>query len=237
MSSDEFKFVTPGMFDYLDKKRDVLEARRQEAGVQARWEETLSVNWPHNDCGLDGVAASTLDRALRNYREALQILIPMTKFPVLDVDSIKRVHARMMAGLSEEAGEFRGGDMAPLTPEHDPPDPRAVAWSVHHLLDWTAADSFAELHAIQQAALVLVRLLDIAPFTDGSARTCRCIANFYLIKAQFPPAILTPQEEASYRGAVNAGLTMDTTPLTTLLANAVARTMDFCLHGSAKEPR
>lgn len=237
MSTDEFKFVTPGMFDYLDKKRDALEARREEADVRSRYEHIVSVDWPRHDCALDGVPVSLFDHAVKNHRQASTLLFSRAKLPALDLESLKEIHACMMAGLSREAGKFRSAETAPLTGDHDPPDSRAVESGVRHLLEWTSADSFGELHAIQQAALVLIRLLDLAPFTDGNSRTCRCIANIFLNRAQFPPAVVRLQEETAYREAVEAGLKMDTTALTTVLANAVARNLDFCLHGSKVEPQ
>lgn len=232
MSSHEFKFVSEGMFHQLDLKKDDFRAKQGDPQVSGRCGRILSVDWGSNDCRLDGVAESLFGRAVENHQNATLWLTSQSNATTLHIDLIKEVHFRMMAGLSENAGIFRTGEIAPLTTNHEPCDGGSIESSTRHLLEWVSAESFGELHPVQQAALVLVRLLDIYPFAEGTPRTCRVLSNLFLIKAGFPPAIFLPNEVDLYEQAIEAGFGMDTTKLTSHIAAALTRTLDFCLRGS-----
>ncbi len=237
MSSEEFKFVTTGMFDYLDKKRDEFQSRHSEPKVSERYEWMLSSEWALNDCALDGVDEALRVQAIENHQNAVALMLSRPEEQPLTPDTVKEVHSMMMVGLDEEAGTFRSGIVAPLTSQHVPTDPERIEPAISQLLAWISADSFAELHPMQQSALVLIRLLDIFPFTQGTARTCRSLANFFVLRSGFPPAIIRVKDAEAYRRAVDAGLAMDTSPLTTLIANAVQRVLDFSLTGSIEPSR
>jgi Fic family protein len=218
-----------GMFHELDIKLEEFRGKASDPQVSGRYELILSTEWASNDCRLDGVTEALLEQAIENHQNATALLMSRGENDLPSFPDIKEIHAMMMDGLSSEAGEFRTGSVTPLSADHQPPEPDAIEAVIGRLQEWASADSFLELHPIQQSALVLVRLLDIYPFTDGTPRTCRVVANSCLIRASFPPAIFMLNEYSQYQQAIEAGLAMDTSKLTSRIAGSVARTLDYCL--------
>lgn len=236
MSSQDFKFAGQGMFHQLDEKLAGFREKKSDPQVNGRYELMLSTQWASNDCQLDGLTASQMEKAIENHQNATALLMSKPDGILIDCFLILDVHSMMMNRLSEEAGEFRAGTIAPLSVNHEPPDPTAIKSAILNLLEWASADSFLELHPVQQMALVLVRLLDIYPFTDGTPRTSRVVANHYLMRAGFPPAIFLSREAALYEEAIEAGLAMDTTKLTARIVDSIGRTLDYCLSGRSESP-
>ena len=225
-----------GLFHELDGKLQEFRDKKGDPEVDGRYELILSTEWATNDCELDGVSGPLLQKAIENHQNAAALLMSRPEAVFQDPPLIKDFHSIMMEGLSDEAGQFRPGGIVPLTVDHQPPDADAVEAAISRLLEWISADSFRELHPIQQTGLVLVRLLDIYPFSDGTPRTCRVTANSCLIRAGFPPAIFQFREASLYQRAVEAGFAMDTTGLTSGIAASIARTLDYCLTGTLKSP-
>ncbi|MBZ5536883.1 MAG: Fic family protein [Acidobacteriia bacterium] len=232
--SHETHFIGKGMFHELDGKLQEFLEKRADPEVNGRYELILSNEWASNDCQLDGVAGSPLEKAIENHQNATALLMSRPEPVVQGLSLIKDIHSMMMDGLSDEAGQFRIGGIVPLSVGHQPPEADGIEAAMGRLLEWVSADSFLELHPVQQAALVLVRLLDIYPFADGTPRTCRVMANSGLIRAGFPPAIFYFGEASLYKQAIEAGLAMDTTRLTTRIAASLARTLEYCLTGTLK---
>lgn len=222
------------MFHQLDEKLAGFREKKSDPQVNGRYEWVLSTQWASNDCQLDGLTASQMEKAVENHQNAIALLMSKPDGIRMDCSLILDVHSMMMNGLSEEAGQIRTGLIAPLSANHEPPDPTAIESAMLNLLEWTSADSFLELHPVQQMALVLVRLLDIYPFTDGTPRTSRVVANHYLMSAGFPPAIFLSREAVLYGEAIEAGLAMDTTRLTARIVDAISRTLDYCLSGGSE---
>jgi Fic family protein len=225
MSSSEFQLFSRGMFHELDERLAVFLARQNEPMVTAQYERVVADEWSRLDCRLDGMSSPDLETAIDNHRKATTILLSKD-VEALNSGVLRDVHSMMVVGLSKEGGVFRAGEIAPLAESHEPSDPASIESGLRNLFEWTAADSFAELHPVQQTALVLVRLLDICPFTDATQRTSRVLSNWYLIKAGFPPAIIAEEEWPNYHRAVEAAFRMDTTLLTALVSRCVARTLD-----------
>jgi fido (protein-threonine AMPylation protein) len=233
MSSQDFHLVKQGMFYVMDERLRAFQARQGDSSVKGRYESILADEWAVNDCRLDAVAASDFERAVENHQNATALMLSRPVIGLLDMAIIRDVHSMMAFGLSEEAGVFRDKEMSPLFENHVPVESAAIEAALTHLVEWTSADSFAELHPIQQTALVLIRLLDIYPFPDATPRTCRLLANGYLLGAGFPPAIFWPENGNEYQQAVQAGLVMDTSKLTAVLANSLTHIFDLCLEETA----
>lgn len=229
MPSDELKFVTPGMFHRSDEMREAFQARLQDPPVNARYRSILKIDWAENDCRLDGVAEARLSRAIENHQRATALLLSKAEKEPLSASLIQTIHRLMVEGLDPEGGRFRRGEVAPLSVNHEPSHPAVIEPALHRMLEWTTADSFAELHPFQQSALVLIRLLDVYPFTAATPRTCRVFANLPLLKAKFSPAIFLATQAEPFQQAIEAGFAMDTSRLTSLIADSVRRIFEACL--------
>lgn len=90
---------------------------------------------------------------------------------------------------------------------------------------WFGAESFTELHAVEQASIVLLRLLELRPFPEANERVALVGASLHTLRCGLPPIIIRPEMQAAYRSAIDEGFKMNTKPMVELMAEAVERTV------------
>ncbi|HJZ69469.1 MAG TPA: hypothetical protein VKF81_15200 [Blastocatellia bacterium] len=90
---------------------------------------------------------------------------------------------------------------------------------------WFAADSFSELHPVEQASIVLLRLIDIRPFEQLNEQTALVAASLFTLRSELPPIIVRPQSQIAYRAALDEGDQMNTKPMVEFVAESVERSL------------
>jgi Fic family protein len=90
---------------------------------------------------------------------------------------------------------------------------------------WFSADSFAELHPIEQASIVFLRLIEIRPFEDRNARTALVAASVFTLRSGLPPIIIDPATAPAYSNALNEGLRMNTKPMVEFVAQSIEESL------------
>jgi len=88
---------------------------------------------------------------------------------------------------------------------------------------WFTADSFVELHPIEQASIVLLRLIDIKPFDQTNERTALVAASLFTLRSGLPPIIIEPDAQPAYRAALEEGLRMNTKPMVEFVADSIGK--------------
>ncbi|MBI3651845.1 MAG: Fic family protein [Acidobacteria bacterium] len=116
--------------------------------------------------------------------------------------------------------EFRQTD-SNLSPVRAAHLPRIV----ENACRWFAMASFAELNPIEQAAIALLRLLEIVPFERHNQRTSLIAASLFLLRSELPPLIFKPEQDAAYTAARREGLHLNTQPMVELIAASVEQTL------------
>ena len=119
---------------------------------------------------------------------------------------------------------LRVAPMAGQVPGHNPARPDALPGLLERTLDWFTAESFIELHPIEQAALAHVRFLDLQLFPGENTRLSRFVADFYLIKGDLPPLIIVDATNR-YKAALHQALSMNTQSLIDLLIESTEGTL------------
>jgi len=102
----------------------------------------------------------------------------------------------------------------------------AVTARINAFCEWTAADSFRELNALEQAAIIVLRLLEIRPFEEGNLAAAIGAASLFTIRAGWPPIIISELLRPRFNPAVGEGLKMNTRPLVDLLAESLYESLD-----------
>lgn len=148
---------------------------------------------------------------------------------VFTSEILKQLHALIMVGIDEQAGFYRSTLGKSISQGHSPADPEVLSILVDNALDWFSAESFAELHPLEQAWLVHLRIMDLQPFATANGRIARLIASFYAQKANICPIIIRASEREIYNYAVNNSLMMITQPGVELLARSAIQTYDEIL--------
>jgi Fic family protein len=134
---------------------------------------------------------------------------------------------RTLTGVSPDEDVFRKSEPLSISAKHDPAPAVILPRMLDNAFDWFSTDSFNELHPVERASIVYLRLLDLHPFPVGTEATALLAASFYTEKAGFPPLIIYTDEMtlARYDNVLDAAFGMLTQPLVELFAEMLRRTM------------
>lgn len=102
----------------------------------------------------------------------------------------------------------------PISPEHLPA-------AVEAACRWYTAESFAELHPVEQASIVLLRLIELQPFDQANSRTALVAASLFTLRSELPPLIVRTEMQPAYHAAIDEGSRMNTKPMVEMVAEAV----------------
>ncbi len=94
---------------------------------------------------------------------------------------------------------------------------------------WLNEVSARELRPAQQGALVLARLVEIAPFDDGNGRVSRLACSHLMVRAGARPPILEGSDRVRLDEALQAAFALHTEPLVGLLDEASGRALDVMI--------
>ena len=78
------------------------------------------------------------------------------------------------------------------------------------------------IHSIERAAKVHADFVGIHPFIDGNGRTSRLLMNLELMKAGYPPCVITVENRLTYYEALDQWMAFGKTEVfNQFVANAV----------------
>ena len=235
-----FELKTRRLFAGIIGQRDRWTKRRGAPGANLAFERLTGEVWAGHNCALDqpgeGVDAEPESRQgegrrqqechVKAWRWFLERAQPSAAPTSTD---LRNLHSRLMGQSEGRPSDYRQGSAAPLLESHDPAEPELVPQLVDTALEWCRADSFAEMHEVEQAALVLLKLTDIQPFDRHNGKTLRLFSNFFLVRAGYPPAVIRSELAGKYSMALQKALCYQTGPLVELLTESVAFSLGYCL--------
>lgn len=126
--------------------------------------------------------------------------------------------------LTDSESLFRETEASAINDAHDPPLARMVPRLLDNAMGWFATEGFAEMNAVEQAALVHLRLLDLQPFAAANLATAVLAASFYLERAGLPPLIFDTKD-ARYTAALESAFRMLTQHLVDYFAASLTQTI------------
>ena len=126
--------------------------------------------------------------------------------------------------LANNESLFREREAIPINGAHDPPLARMVPRLLDNAFGWFASEGFAEMNAVEQAALVHLRLLDLQPFAAANLTTATLAASFYLERAGLPPLLFDPHE-TRYAAALESAFRLLTQHLVDYFAASLTQTI------------
>jgi Fic family protein len=123
--------------------------------------------------------------------------------------------------------ELRKNEPRPLNAMHDPTPAILLPKMIDNAFDWFTTESFAELHPVEQASVVYLRLMDLYPFAQATEPTAMLVAGFYTERAGLPPLVITSDDitQARFAQAFEAAFRMLTQPLVELFAEMLRSAM------------
>src|SRR5262249_37783871 len=150
-------------------------------------------------------------------------LEPVAKF---GLERLLEMH-RVLIGAPCDQDVFRKTEASPIYPMHDPAPALIVSRMLDNAFDWFGTDSFSELHPVERASIVYLRLLDLQPFPSATETTALLAASFYVESTGFPPLVIFSDETTMerYANALEAAFRMLTQPLVEFFAEMLKVTM------------
>jgi Fic family protein len=163
--------------------------------------------------------------AAQHLSQAVSAVEQETSRPELTVELLLDLHRVALGEGDEAAGRFRRTEINPLYRQHQPAKPHELPRMVELALEWFSAQSIAELHPVEQAALVHLRLYELQPFGKEGGRITRLAASLYTMRSGLPPLIVQAGDAETYYQALLTGFQMATQPLVELFARSLGRTL------------
>jgi hypothetical protein len=184
----------------------------------------------------EGVARAEQGIEAARLREAAELVARWASEPEagFTFDRLLALH-RTLIGAEAEADVLRKADAPPINAMHDPAPALIVPRMLDNAFDWFSTDSFRELHPVEQASVVYLRLLDLHPFPAHTEMTALLAAGFYTERAALPPLIVFADDatRTRYRQALDAAFRMLTQPLVEFFADMLRRAMTIRCGGAA----
>ena len=128
------------------------------------------------------------------------------------------------------AGQLRQAEAQRLYRGQDCAPPEFIERSLDNLEDWLSAESFTQIHPIEQCALAMTRVIDVWPFEFGNITVALILGNLSLRNAGLAPFFVLPEHSAEFEKAIAQAMTIDMQPL----INAIYRTVRKEIEALAK---
>jgi Fic family protein len=180
--------------------------------------------------GLDVSAAlPQADAWLSAYEGATGVTAARESLTAVTKDNLLRVHALLFQDRSG-AGQWRHTALKPIYRGQDCAPPEFIERSIENLITWLTAESYMQIHPIEQCALAMTRIIDVWPFEFGNATVALVVGNLPLRNAGLPPFFVLPENRSEFEKAVAQAMTIDMQPL----INAIYRTVKKEMEALAK---
>jgi hypothetical protein len=164
----------------------------------------------------------------RRLREAAELVSAWAADPEgkFGVERLLELH-RAVIGASVDSDILRKTEPPPVIAAHEPAPALILPRMLDNAFDWFDTESFRDLHPVERAAVVYLRLLDLHPFSSHTETTATLAAGFYTEREGMPPLVIFADDltQARYARALEAAFRMLTQPLVELFAEMLTRVM------------
>lgn len=116
---------------------------------------------------------------------------------------ICNIHQLILKNIDDDnAGRYHQQNVLISGATTTPPNYTLLNDKMAQLVDWYNIDAY-KLHPIERAAKVHADFVGIHPFIDGNGRTSRLLMNLELLKAGYPPCVITVENRLAYYEALD----------------------------------
>jgi Fic family protein len=140
-------------------------------------------------------------------------------------EAILGAHALAFPGRSG-AGRLRQTARQPLYRGQDCAPPEFIENSIDNLVGWLTAESFSQIHPIEQCALTITRFVDVWPFEFGNFTVALLFGNLALRRAGLAPFFVLPEHRKEFDRAIAQAMTIDMQPLINAIFQTVRKEME-----------
>ena len=198
------------MFETIDDLKKKLDQHRPlSPSIVKNLQEDLIVRWTYHSNAIEGNTLTLLEtkvvlegitvggKALREHFEAIN-----HRNAIYYVEDIIRKEEPFSEWQIRNAGRYRQQNVLISGATSTPPDYTLLNDKMTQLVDWYNSEAH-KLHPIERAAKVHADFVGIHPFIDGNGRTSRLLMNLELLKAGYPPCVITVESRLAYYEALD----------------------------------
>ena len=120
---------------------------------------------------------------------------------------------------TESAGKYRERNVIITGTDFTPPTPTEVPRAMQEFLN--SLPSLRQLHPVEYAAMLHLKLVSIHPFIDGNGRTARLLMNLALLQSGYPITIIPPIIRGDYISALRDSNSGDNKPFINFISCCV----------------
>lgn len=230
------------MFETIDSLKNKLDAQHPlSPSVVKNLQEDLILRWTYHSNAIEGNTLTLLEtkvvlegitvggKALREHFEAINhrnaiyyVEDIIKKEEPFSEWQIRNIHQLILKNIDDDnAGRYRQQNVLISGATNIPPDYTLLNDKMAHFVDWYNSES-SQLHPIERAAKVHADFVGIHPFIDGNGRTSRLLMNLELMKAGYPPCVITVENRLTYYEALDQWMAFGKTEVfNQFVANAV----------------
>jgi Fic family protein len=206
--------------DVEDRTQDLADLLRSEPALAQEFLRKYELSWVYHENALEGVIFSGQEieqayenqplaeassvatlRAVRNYKLAIERVRgeAATRRMKIDLSLVKELCETLRAGPEPRPPtEYRKEMPLHRAYFHDIAQPAKIAGQLAKLMDWCQSPEFRAAHAIQKASKLHHAFMQVYPYTDGSGKIARLLANLILIHHGYQPCIFHSIDRQRY---------------------------------------
>jgi Fic family protein len=234
----------------ISRHKAQLDTRRPlSASAAARLKAYFDVEWTYHTNAIEGstltmreteallrhglpIGGKTRREYLEatNHKHAIDFVESLARGAELPTEIVvQQIHTLILKTIDDdEAGRYRRGLSRISGSAHTPPKPEAVPTLMRDFAQWLTQTALT-LPPIESAAHAHLRLVNIHPFTYSNGRTARLLMNLWLLRAGFPPAIISSADRLRYHATLDEAHAGNSQPFVALVTEAVERSLAIAL--------
>lgn len=207
--------------DIEDRTQDLAELLRDEPALAHEFLRKYELSWIYHENALEGVVFSGQEietalahqpvaeasavsafRDVRNFKAAIDVVraeAAAKKPPRITLALVKKLYETLHAGIESRAvADYRKEIPLHRAYFHEIAQPAKVPALLAELLESSESPEFKRAHAIQKASKLQHAFMQIYPFTEGSGKIARLLANLLLIHDGYQPCIVHTIDRQRY---------------------------------------
>ncbi len=131
--------------------------------------------------------------------------------------------------VADPENSYRQGSSQPLTSSHEPVDPVLIPGAMERFFEWVRSPSFADMHVVEQMSLSQMRLYEINPFSQDSARIVSLFSCYFLVRSDYLIPLYEVEELAKFYQALEEAFQLSSEALVRFNVQACHRAYDYVL--------
>ena len=206
--------------DIDDRTQDLADLLKHQPAVAQEFSNKYELSWIYHDSALEGVVytgqeieialagqllaevgSMAMFRDIRNAKAAIEVVRAeaASKKLKISLPLVKQLYATLHAGNEARANaDFRKDIPLHRAYFHEIAQPGQIAAKLGEFLEVCESADFKAAHPIHRASRLQHGFMHVYPYTEGSGRIARLLANLVLMHAGYQPCVIHTIDRQRY---------------------------------------